>query len=51
MKEPAQEWLAQAVRQVEADPYAINRLFPQANGGAAQAPGARCSARCTATTR
>ncbi|MEV4582744.1 EboA domain-containing protein [Nonomuraea jabiensis] len=30
MKEPAQEWLARAVRQVEADPYAIHRLFPQA---------------------
>ncbi|MGW4968359.1 hypothetical protein ACWEPL_65115, partial [Nonomuraea sp. NPDC004186] len=30
MKEPAREWLAQAVRQVEADPYAIHRLFPQA---------------------
>jgi hypothetical protein len=39
MNEPAQEWLAQAVRQVEADPYAIHRLFPQAErrGG----PGAR----------
>ncbi|MGP3936297.1 EboA domain-containing protein [Nonomuraea sp. KM88] len=39
MKEPAQEWLAQAARQVEADPLAIHRLFPQAErrGG----PGAR----------
>ncbi|GAA4509277.1 MULTISPECIES: EboA domain-containing protein [Nonomuraea] len=30
MKEPAQEWQASAVRQVEADPHAIHRLFPQA---------------------
>ncbi|MFD1537629.1 EboA domain-containing protein [Nonomuraea guangzhouensis] len=39
MNEPEQEWLARAVRQVEADPYAIHRLFPQAErrGG----PGAR----------
>lgn len=36
MKEPAQEWQASAVRQVEADPHAIHRLFPQAGrrGGA-----------------
>ncbi|TDE55699.1 sugar phosphate isomerase [Nonomuraea mesophila] len=39
MNEPAQEWRASAVRQVEADPRAIHRLFPQAErrGG----PGAR----------
>jgi hypothetical protein len=30
MKEPAQEWLAQAVRQVETDAHAVHRLFPQA---------------------
>ena len=30
MNEPAQEWRASAVRQVEADPQAIHRLFPQA---------------------
>jgi|SRR5690606_4531955 hypothetical protein len=30
MNDPAQEWRASAVRQVEADPQAIHRLFPQA---------------------
>ncbi|MBF8190623.1 EboA domain-containing protein [Nonomuraea sp. K274] len=36
MTEPAKEWLAQALRRVEADPHAIHLLFPQAErlGGA-----------------
>lgn len=30
MTQPSQEWQAQAVREVEADPERIHRLFPQA---------------------